>query len=455
MVALTFDDGPVLQTHRVLDPLERYGARATFFLVGYKMDGHRGLIERLLSGGHEIGNHSLAHFAYPPRDDLAACSAMIEHLSGGRPKLFRPPFGAIDRPGAEAAIEDGMRVILWNVDSEDGIPPWQGISAEEITRNVLDQIVPGAVVLLHDGLPWSRAPDALPELIEGLQDKGYRLVTVSELLADGAPVRPSPTRRVLRGLGRRLGSKAGTTQAVAASTRDSDANGSGPAGANGEHGDFERLAELLETLAEGVEAPEDGEPGPATSLIRGACLGLAGRRAASDLLARHAAAWEVNGVRLMALGLSLRRFESAEGEAAPLPEQLSVRLRDAADPGAEAGLIAQELAGRMRVKRLIAARLSKGAEATDPGAEPDVEPASSEFLALFAPGREVWERLESWARETGRGVARKRMRALLDAAGVDGDYDIERLVQRLDVEFYFRLGYTLAACEEELSRADS
>ena len=212
MVALTFDDGPVLQTHRVLDTLERYGARATFFLVGYKMDGHRGLIERLLDGGHEIGNHSLGHFAYPPHDDLAACSAMIEHLSGGRPKLFRPPFGAIDRPGAEAAIEDGMRVILWSVDSEDGIPPWQGISAEEITRNVLDHVVPGAVVLLHDGLPWSRAADALPELIEGLQDKGYRLVTVSELLVDGAPVRLSPTRRVLRGLGRRLGSKAGTAR---------------------------------------------------------------------------------------------------------------------------------------------------------------------------------------------------------------------------------------------------
>ncbi len=132
-----------------------------------------------------------------------------------------------------------------------------------------------------------------------------------------------------------------------------------------------------------------------------------------------------------------------------------MRLRDAADPGAEAGLIAQELAGRMRVKRMIAARLTQGAGATDPGAEPDVEPASAEFLALFAPGREAWEGLESWARETGRGVARKRMRALLDLSGVDGGYDIERLVQRIDVEFYFRVGYALAACEEELSRADS
>jgi peptidoglycan-N-acetylglucosamine deacetylase len=455
MVALTFDDGPVLQTHRVLDTLERHSARGTFFLVGYKMDGHRGLIQRLQSGGHEIGNHSHGHYAFPPRDDLAACSALIEHLSGARPKLFRPPFGAIDRPGAEGAIEDGMQVILWSVDSEDGIPPWQGISAEEITSNVLDHVTPGAVVLLHDGLPWSRAADALPELIEGLRGRGYRLVTVSELLADRDVQRPSPTRRVLRGLGRRLGTKAGSSQAVSPSTAGSGANGSAPRGADGERRDRARLAELLETVAEGVEAPKDGEPGLAARLIRGACLGLAGRQTASDLLARHVAAWEVNGVRVIALGFSVRCFESAEGEAAPLPGQISSRLLGAADPGAEAGLIARELAGRMRVKRLVAAHLSKAAGETSPDTEPGVEPPSPEFLAIFAPGPEVWEQLESWVREIGRGVARQRMRALLDAAGVDGGFDIERLVERLDVEFFFRFGYTLAACGEELSRTDS
>ena len=84
-------------------------------------------------------------------------------------------------------------MLLWSVDSKDGIPPWKGISAGEIARNVLDNVAPGAVVLLHDGLPWSRAADALPELIEGLHGEGYRLVTVSELLADPAPgARPPP-----------------------------------------------------------------------------------------------------------------------------------------------------------------------------------------------------------------------------------------------------------------------
>ncbi len=205
MVAVTFDDGPVLQTHRVLDTLERYGARATFFLVGYKMDGHLGLIQRLHSEGHEIGNHSHGHYAYPERDDVAACSALIEHLSGAPPKLFRPPFGAIDRPGAEAAIEDGMQVILWNVDSEDGIPPWQGISAEEITSNVLDKHRSrlGRAAARRPAMEPSRRRPAGAD--RGPQRRGLPAGDGQRAARRSRPRRPSPTRRVLRRLGRRLG----------------------------------------------------------------------------------------------------------------------------------------------------------------------------------------------------------------------------------------------------------
>ena len=190
-VALTFDDGPVLQTHRVLDTLERYDARGTFFLVGRKIDGHQETIRRLLSGGHEIGNHSYGHWAFSQRDDVAACTALLQHVTGARPTLFRPPFGAVDRPMAEAAIEDGMRVILWSANSQDATPPWKGISAEEVISNVFDHVLPGAIVLLHDGVPWSRAADALPQLIEGLKGQGFQLVTVSEVLASPPP-RPAP-----------------------------------------------------------------------------------------------------------------------------------------------------------------------------------------------------------------------------------------------------------------------
>ena len=307
-------------------------------------------------------------------------------------------------------------------------------------------------MLLHDGLPWSRAADALPELIEGLDAEGFRLVTVSELLTDHALRRPSPVRRVLRRVGHRLGMDVGTGQAAPSDSYLGRQRRRAPRADGDRDG---HLAELLQKVAEGVEAPEDGDPGT-VSLIRGACLGLADRQTASDLLARNVAALEVNSIRVMALGFSLRRFEDTEEDAAPLPEEFSVRLRDASDPSVAAGLIAQELAGRMRVRRLVAARLSQRRRNSQTRLwtlAPSPHRRSSSRSSRRGPrygrssnrGRGRWD--AGW-RENG-------CRALLDAAGVDNAYEIERLIERLDVEYFFRFGYVLAACEEELARADS
>jgi peptidoglycan/xylan/chitin deacetylase (PgdA/CDA1 family) len=451
-VALTFDDGPVLQTYRVLETLERNGARGTFFLVGRKVDGQEELVHRILGGGHEIGNHSYGHSPFPTPDDVAACSAVLQHVTGEKPKLFRPPFGAVDRPGAEDAIEDGMQVILWSVDSEDAIPPWTGISAEEITENVRELVAPGTIVLLHDGLPWSRAADALPNLVEALLGEGYELVTVSELLADRKPEQQPRWGRIMRRLQRTRG---------AATSRPST-NGDSPAPVDIRA----RQLKLLERLTTYVELPEDGDP-PA-ELIRGAYEGLLDSAPGSGLLLRHAAAYEANSLFVISLGFSLRQFEIGRGDAATLPGELVRRLQGAGDPAAEAGAVAEELAGPRRHKRLIAARLASQVAATggDEAAgmpiagapDPPVEAphsASGEFLAIFALGSDAWQRIETWARATGRRVARERNRALLDAAGVDAAFDVEPLVDRLDVDFLFRLGYSLAACGEELARRDS
>lgn len=182
-VALTFDDGPVFRTAEILETLGGYGARATFFLVGRKIPGQEALVRRIAAGGHEIGNHSFGHASFPPRDDVTAASALIRDVVGSAPRIFRPPFGAIDTPGALAMTEQGMSVILWSVDSEDVIPPWIGIDAETVHRNVVDGVRPGSIVLMHDGQPWSSAADALPAILETLAERRYRTVTVSELLA--------------------------------------------------------------------------------------------------------------------------------------------------------------------------------------------------------------------------------------------------------------------------------
>ena len=456
-VALTFDDGPVLQTYRVMETLERHGARGTFFLVGRKVDGQEDIVHRLLAGGHQIGNHSYGHSPFPTPDDVAACTAVLEHVTGDRPQVFRPPFGAVDTPGAEVAIDEGMRVILWSVDSEDAIPPWAGISADEITRNVLEHVAPGAIVLLHDGLPWSRAANALPELVEGLVGEGYELVTVSELLEDRPPrQQPSRGRRILRRL---RGTRAGAHEGKAATPPNTN-------GASADPFDVRpRFRGLLERLTGYIGAPDTYEP--AGPLIRGARTGLLDEAPGSDLLLRHTAAYEGNSLLVISLGFSLRRFERRKGEAVALPDEPASRLRAAGDPGAEAAAIAEDLAGPRRHERLIAARLAgqaaatAGVEAGMPIAgapDPPLEAphsASEEFLEMFGPGSDAWQQIESWARATGRGVARARNRALLDAAGVDGGFDVEPLVDRLDVDFLFRFGYALASCEEELSRTSS
>lgn len=470
MVALTFDDGPVLQTHRVMETLESYGARGTFFLVGRRLEGHQALIRRLVRAGHEIGNHSYGHFAFPSHEDLTACAALLEQAAGRKPGLYRPPFGAIDRPGAEAAIEDGMRVILWNVDSEDGVPPWQGISAGRITDNVLKQVAPGAIILLHDGLPWSRAVDALPKLIEGLQQNGYRLVTVSELLLYREAPRRRRGGRVLRRLRTRLLGKAAATAPAGNAAAGKRVDGRHTPSSHRKDGRGD-LVELLGRIAVQIDPPSEAEvPGDAGRLARGACAGLADPRLASDLLVRHTAAHEVNALRVIALGFAMRRFEDGAEGATALPEPLTERLTGADDSYREAGRIAHELAGPTRVNRLMAARLTEQApEAASIGArsapdisepaelpaEPSYESASPEFLAIFGSGSEVCDQVGLWGRETGREVARRQMRALLDAAGVDDDFDIDPLVERIDVDYLFRYGYALAACEERLSAPQS
>jgi hypothetical protein len=120
------------------------------------------------------------------------------------------------------------------------------------------------------------------------------------------------------------------------------------------------------------------------------------------------------------------------------------------------------MAGQRRHGRVMAAHLAaQAAEGPDSsGSSPlpeDLEKAvaarrraTADFRAMFAPGTEVWEEVAAWAHETGQASARRRMRELLDEAGVEPTFDVEPVVDRLDVEFLFRFGYALAACEEQL-----
>lgn len=189
ILALTFDDGPSTKsTERILDTLEANGAKATFFVIGRNIAGHTDTLVRAYRMGCEIGNHTYDHkklcdlSADGIARQLEKTDEAIEGILGFRPTLVRAPCGrcgnatkAVDRP-----------IILWSVDTED----WDyacnkgGNTAqnrETIIRSVTEHARDGDIILMHD--IYSLTADCCAEIIPALCQKGFRLVTVSELMA--------------------------------------------------------------------------------------------------------------------------------------------------------------------------------------------------------------------------------------------------------------------------------
>jgi peptidoglycan/xylan/chitin deacetylase (PgdA/CDA1 family) len=189
VVALTFDDGPhPAFTPQILDILKRYGVRATFFLIGARAERYPDLARRIVAEGHEIGDHTYSHPADLPRKDWdAICREIvkgadaIERVTGVRPKLFRPPRGYLNYRVHTAAQLCGFTVVLWTVSADHHDAP----TPEAMAQRVFKLVHPGAIVLMHDGRIPIRWKDvkALPLLLDGLRKRGYRFVTVSELLS--------------------------------------------------------------------------------------------------------------------------------------------------------------------------------------------------------------------------------------------------------------------------------
>ena len=200
LVALTFDDGPDLEmTAPVLDILERYGVRATFFLVGNKINGTSApLVERAINLGCEIGCHGWDHRKMKEvskemnqkqiRQFFAALEEYV-HVPVSV-MLVRPPGGGTNARVQRAIGELGLADIIWDVDSQDWVKPVKGKSkTDRIFHDVLDHVKDGSIVLMHDR--HQTTPDSLENIIPALLEQGYELVTVSELLTrNGDPIEP-------------------------------------------------------------------------------------------------------------------------------------------------------------------------------------------------------------------------------------------------------------------------
>ena len=185
-LALTFDDGPSpTVTPRVLDILAKHNVHSTFFVIGLHVPGNEELLRRMHREGHEIGNHSWGHKDMTSmnstqiRQEVYGTQAAVIAAGVPAPRLFRPPYGAINQV-VRANVP--LTIALWNIDPED----WHNKTPQQIIDHVEAHARPGAVVDMHDIYPQSA--DALDPLLTNLQQR-YQLVTVSQLfnLAPGQP----------------------------------------------------------------------------------------------------------------------------------------------------------------------------------------------------------------------------------------------------------------------------
>lgn len=179
MVALTYDDGPhPVNTHRILDVLEKHGAKATFFVVGSRIAAYKDCLERQSKLGCEIANHSFSHVTLSASSDetvleeIEKTDKLIKKYSGQMPVLCRAPGGSV---GRAAALAD-KPFIQWSVDTLD----WKTQSSSYVVGHIKKNVRDGSIILMHD--LYGATADASEIIIPWLINEGYQLVTVSEML---------------------------------------------------------------------------------------------------------------------------------------------------------------------------------------------------------------------------------------------------------------------------------
>jgi Predicted xylanase/chitin deacetylase len=197
-IALTFDDGPSpFYTAQILDILKSYHIHATFFEIGLNVEQYPAITRAVQAGGNVIGNHSWNHpdlttlSAESLRWQIETTSTMIQTVTGRKPLLIRPPYGSINAYVHTQLVQMGHLPVLWNIDTVD----WSRPGTSYIINMVLTQARNGSIILMHDGGGnRSQTVAALPTIISTLQSRGFKFVTVQEMIGHDSSGR-SPAKQ--------------------------------------------------------------------------------------------------------------------------------------------------------------------------------------------------------------------------------------------------------------------
>lgn len=185
VVALTFDDGPWTSTLEILDILKKNKIKATFFMVGKHLQLYPEIAKKVAAAGHTIGNHTWSHLYKPMEQtqvvaEIDNTTASIFKKTGTKAVFFRPPGGELKNGQAAYAAEKKYVITMWSVSPGDAKPK---VSAQQIVNDVVKNTRSGSIILLHDGGgDRSATVQALPLILKELSTKGYKFVSLFELL---------------------------------------------------------------------------------------------------------------------------------------------------------------------------------------------------------------------------------------------------------------------------------
>jgi polysaccharide deacetylase family sporulation protein PdaB len=170
------------KTQSILDILDKYGIKATFFVTGMWANANEPALRAIAEHGHEVGNHGYTHKDFATLsnegmiDELKRCTDAIERVTGKRTTIFRAPYGSWNARIVDVVGKEQYDFIQWDVDSLD----WKGLTPEQMDARIFSKVQSGSIILFHNDAKY--IVEALPLIIEKLQEKGYKPVTVTEII---------------------------------------------------------------------------------------------------------------------------------------------------------------------------------------------------------------------------------------------------------------------------------